>query len=428
MSIDSTVTPNQVDQLAIAESYLFDRSPGALRLRNDRSFEVIEYLGLIPDILGRYAEDYQTDPNYAAVVLLPATADMYNRGVIDPFDENEIEFNRETDIQNKLLLNKLNKDIDNPEELENAFMSIGFIAFKNVIVRPEGLIVPKVDTLHSSHLGEMSSHQYAQNFRYAYNLLSKIGERTTVKFTRGLPARRFVMPETNAFDIDRMVDYVRNSGSKVDIAVVKVLNDIFIGSFSRAMLPLLNCDVEVASEIKNRFIERSLKALEQDPRYANVVDPFMKTVVTDDVAAHVIKGDKRGGGHHLPSLDSRYCRVIGPVEYITSELFEGRTVQVPIARMQKLDGKGNIVSDNVTTFFPSEWTAYEVLDHIKNPSRIRYVKEEDNGDVITVVYSAGLLIKRVSYEIDNEDDVHKLVTAFPAVSIPVDMVKRLKGN
>lgn len=414
-----------IDDIARAESYLFELTPAAIK-QGDGALEVVGYNALIPNYLGANAELYQVNEDSAYAALLPASADMINRGLIDPLDEDLEELLDESDKQNKEFLNHLNRNFNNPEYWETIFVGIGVVTFRNVILRPDGLNIPKVDTLHSSHLGDMSSDQYANNFRYGYNTLSKIGERTNVKYSRGLRASRFVIAETNMFDVDRMVEYIRNSGAKTDIAVARVLNDLLAGSFSRAMLPLFSCDAEVAKELKDRFIERSIRGLEEDPRYANVIDPYMKTIVSDDTKRHVLRGDSRGGGHHLNSLDPRFCQVVGPVEYLESQLFEGKIVRVPIARMQKLDGKGNVVSDNVTSFFPVEWTPEEVIANIKSPSRIRYIKEEPDGTQISFVYSAGLLIKRVSAEISDDSDDLKLITAHPATPIPPEMEKRLR--
>lgn len=362
------------------------------------------------------------DDPMALQYQLPTLADLYKRGIID-FDLGE---NAVSTLDNKIFwaLNELEDITDRPSSSEHVALGLASLAFTGVLLRPKNTRMKPVNgPMHKSHLSHSPGLQnLADIYRHRRNLLYRLSLSTTVSKSDMKHLRPFITDGELRIDSKRAHDVLTKLDPEKHKDTARVLTRLHAGSYAARLLPLFELDCEDAEYYRDAFIDRGFDIV-RDPEIEKIVGQrIFDTSITAEQERHILSGDKKGGGHHIPSLNGGKRLVSSEVEYIHAGV-EGSEQQIPVALVESVGNNGNSCSRKVETFFPSEWSAEETIDAIKHPVRLVYEREE-NGRITQYCHARGVLFVRIIGQYHDSQD-EEIITAYPAVHIPRNVERKL---
>ena len=351
------------------------------------------------------------------------SADLFRRRIFSASDAITDELYAEQMPAFLRLLSATKEQTSQPLLSMGIVSHIGYAAFTNVILRPEGLEIPPVERkLHSSDLGAFGKTPMAESFRFRHNYLVDIAKQAVWSPTLERALDIYITRDGSP-DINRFADHLREKPYLVKGRTIEAMTKLSIANMAQHVLVLDYIDPREAEALKSDYIMRGFGIIDSNEHMQTYGEEFLTVHIGERVMRHVLSGDERGGGHHLPSLDSRFIRIVGPIEYIKESTPSGGTIEIPIARKQYYNRQGKLREDTVSSFYPVGWTKDDVLNAIRRPVRYMYGREMPDKSE-DFVMSNGLLIKRI-YEDISDDEPGELITAFPSVGISEKTKRRL---
>jgi hypothetical protein len=410
--------PETNTQLAEATDAIFQQTPPYIGM-SENGVNVLVVNNAV-EYVYKKSVDIGVPPQESPMLAL-FSADIIRRGLID---KEDLIMSSEYKDQISLMIERMNAarvQVANPIVAGELVPVIGGLAFDNVILRPDGLVIPNVERkLHSSDLGDLQNNPLAQSFRLRHNFIKQMLTYGAWSATTERAIQGFITDEGYP-DIDKFADRIRSRPESISRRTIEAMAKLGVAQMAARVIVLDYAEQAELMRLKEDYIERGYAIVDRHDSMQQFGEAWLKVDIDDKAAKHVLSGDKSGGGHHLASLDSRFVTQLGRVETIEVTHKSGCRYDIPVSRVQKRNSNGVITSDEVTTFFPAEWTSDAVLKAITSPVRYMYGREKDNGTSEDYVMSNGLLIKRI-YTSDAE---RRLITAFPSVPIPADVIKRL---
>ncbi len=434
MSSAPTPQPVEVTQesLQIAEQQLYGETNQYISSADDTpgSFGIFTMTNVMRVIFISHADILDTDDTNtsAHIVRLPEYAGLMSRALedIDAL-KDETDFLREQTMKD---LNNAREQLHDPAAGGRNILNIGFLAFQNVLLRPLDMHVPnRTRRLHAADLGKYAANPFGEAWRHRHNFLYDVmasGELTKSEAyyiaSRGLFTDDYI-------DAKKIFDFL--ASGKQDGRLLYLVARIGLAGYARNLMPLMYVDSagqngvnSPLKTIRDSFIEKSFAILEAHPKYLTEMQRHMQVYASEDVWTHVLAGSNGGGAHHIPSLGSS-TELVGSTEQLEVGSYNGERVLLPVARRIIRKPNGDKKSDVVTAFFPSEWTSNDVKDAVLRPSRVLSEVYAKDGTVAQIVQSRGVPIRRILLPFDADCESSQLITAFPAVSVPEPMRKRL---
>ncbi len=410
-------------ELAQGEQLLFEKTTNFIRVTDDGQYQYAMLKAPIPQFLQGLISWSDTSQDF----LMVAAADMYDRNIID-IAGDDIEHT--IDARSLMVPKALDRKAGDVQHSTQIMFELANIAFKGVLFRPKGLDVPRVDRqLYASDLRHNHSGGWLVDaFRYRLNALKRVETKKNIgkaaagrlrELVPGAGEDGFVLEEAHVHD------FIQSGRAATRPRAVEALAPVFMGRFAAGLVPLLTAGSGEAEYLRRRFIDRAYEEFHESGASKKVGEVLFHKEIDERAKRHILAGDAYGGGHHLPRLDPKYFRVIGPVVQIDGGV-TGSSQRISVARTQRMDKDGRTVDDRVQVFFPHEWSDDEVLDAVCNPSRLVLHREKD-GVIEQYMHARGIAMKRILGLLADSDD-GPLITAYPVAHVSADLQKQLGGR
>lgn len=401
--------------------YIAPKVEGGFTLQAEK--HVIPSL-LVASLVELDSEPVRSIPNEARELwYVPVVSDLHKRNVIDFIlqDAGREKMTRETDNvrlvdANRVFLNTVFSQFESGfnSKLTNRYISklayVSFLQLPTSITIAEG----------TKHLHPSTFRTHAKRFlpganadfvRDGINLLMNVANYTPSKADQISIRRMQDGRQSGASDtVDKFLDGLQHNSVEWSVdkrAKFSALSRYLLSVNATKMLGLFHLSPEEKDDMKHRFIEASYDVIYKAGYREALSEALFGVYIPEGVDIHILKGDERGGGHHIPSLDAKYCQLTTePVEV------EVNNVKIPYAKIMHLrDKSGDFDGPRVDSFFPSEWTAEEVLRRIQYPDRILGMSK--SGDSVRqICVSGGVIFIRVTVH-DEDLEIDELITAYP---------------
>lgn len=351
---------------------------------------------------------------------VPAYSDLYRRGIID-YQQDFVDDSGYNDVLFERL-NELEASANDVERSESSAGRLAFLAFSGVLMRPKDLVLRDYERkLHKTDVGSArGEHRLAEVYRHRRNLLFNLASDTDIKERDHRHLRPFINNGRLVINDEIILDKLPELDPAKDRKTVDIIQRLYIANYASKLLKLFRTDNETAETLRFRFIERGFDILNSLEAEHMLGKDLFYADITDQQIKHILQGDKHGGGHHIPSLNPEYKRLVGEVVELPSSL--DSNVMVPVAMSARVIN-GVQQKPELHYFFPSDWSAEEVIGAVKQPGRLVFERER-KGKIEQYCHTKGIVIKRIIglYE---DCDAEEVVTAFPEVDVPADLRNKL---
>lgn len=349
----------------------------------------------------------------------PVIGDLIGRKILDPATDIE------SGIPTKNELTDFNFAIQNagdPKRADAVALDMSFIAYGGVVLRPLGVEMPLVDRrLHRSDVRAPHGNEFLwELMRHRRNALYDLMQ-IALKFNQADRSRASsLVQQINKTSFLETVESVSGDAQKLS-----VLSRMCVSEYARKLFPIFELGVDEVEVLRKRFVDRGLAINAELGADKIIGEDYFHADIDETSRIHILRGDKRGGGHHLPEIDTRFKKVVSDVLHIPGSANE-RAPKIPVAVTETYDEFGRKKGKQVDTFFPYDWSSDEVIEAVQHPDTFLY-ETERGGRLLERFISRGVEIFRVSNLYEDCDDV-EVVTAYPVTTVPEDVKAKLRSK